>query len=193
MDWKDIAGDIAKFAPVLGGMVGGPVGIGVTAASAVIAHALGVAPTPDAVAIALQNPDAAVKLAQIEKDRAVDLQTLVVQSRAAAMAADTAAIVAVNQTMQAETHAEHWPSYTWRPFIGFALGVNVMASTLLVLFVFIPIMFGSTNMAAAVAALPGVLGALAAVGATTLPVIGVASWFRGKAQADPDNPAQNRG
>lgn len=185
--WKDIAAAVAPFAPVLAGVIGGPAGVAVTAAGAIVAKALGVDPTPAAIDQALRlNPDAAVKLAQIEKDRAVELAAL-------AQRTDVAAIEAVNATMQAETRAEHWPSYSWRPAIGFALAFNIIAATLLVLMVFVPIMFGSTNMAAALASLPTVLGALAAVGATSLPVIGVASWFRGKAQADPDNPAATRG
>ena len=41
--------------------------------------------------------------------------------------------------------------------------------------------------------LPAMLGAEAAVMATIAPVLGIASYFRGKAQADPANSAQNKG
>lgn len=194
MDWKDVATTIAKSAPILGTILGGPAGAAIGAASSIIASALGVENTPDAVSQALQvNPDAAVKLAQIEKDRQVELQSLAMQQANAQLNAETAAIQAVNQTMQAESTSEHWPSYSWRPAIGFALAFTVFASALLVLAVFVPVMFGSQNMDKAIAALPQVLGSLAAVGGTTLPVIGVASWFRGKAQADPMNPMPVKG
>lgn len=190
MDWKDLATKVASAAPILGTLLGGPGG---AAVGALIASAVGTQADPGAVAAALQNPDTLAKLKDIEAKRQVDLQSLLVQSEKARLQAESADIAAVNATMQAETKAEHWPSYSWRPAIGFALAINVFASTLLVLMVYVPIMFGSTNMAAAVASLPTVLGSLAAVGATTLPVIGVASWFRGKAQADPANPATTRG
>lgn len=189
MDWKDLTAKVASAAPILGTLLSGPGG---AAVGALIASVLGTKADPEAVAAALSDPATAAKLKEIEAKRQVDLQGLVVASETARLQAQSADIAAVNATMQAETRAEHWPSYTWRPFIGFALGVNVIASTLLVLMVYVPIMFGYDR-AAAVATLPTVLGALAAIGATTLPVIGVASWFRGKAQADPDNPAQTRG
>ncbi|MGK2899860.1 MAG: 3TM-type holin [Burkholderiaceae bacterium] len=194
LDWKDIAATVAKSAPILGTILGGPAGAAIGAASSIIASALGVENTPDAVSQALQvNPDAAVKIAQIEKDRQVELQGLAVQQANAQLSAETATIQAVNQTMQAEAASEHWPSYSWRPAIGFSLAFNVSASTVLVLMTFVPMMFGSQNMDKALAALPTVLGALAACGGITLPVIGVASWFRGKAQADPANPMPVKG
>ena len=66
-----------------------------------VSSALGVANTPDDVSKALAvNPDAAVKLAQIESDSKTQLQTLLVQAEQNRLAADTAAINAVNATMQ---------------------------------------------------------------------------------------------
>lgn len=177
MDWKDAAAAVAKSAPILGGILGGPVGAAVGAVSAIVASALGVAPTPDAVSQALQvNPDAAVKLAQIEKDRQVELQTLAVQQATAQIAADMSSINAINATMQAETKAEHWASWLWRPFCGFVFGISFFG----VYFV-LPLM----NIQAPV--IP--TEAWASMGA----ILGVASWFRGKAQADPRNPAPVRG
>jgi len=41
--------------------------------------------------------------------------------------------------------------------------------------------------------LPGMLGSEAAVIATMAPVLGIASFFRGKMQADPRVPSDNRG
>ena len=47
------------------------------------------------------------------------------------------------------------------------------------------------------AQLPGMIGAEAGVMATMAPVLGIASWFRGKMQADSNNrprvPTDNRG
>ena len=177
MNWSDIASTVARTAPMLGGLLGGPIGAAVGAAGSIIASALGVAPTPDAVSIALQtNPDAAVKLAQIEKERHVELQDLTVRAAANQLASDTAAIQAINTTMQAETKSEHWPSYTWRPFCGFVFGIT-----------FFGVYFVLPLAKMVVPAIP--FEAWAAMGA----VLGVASFFRGKAQADPANPMQNHG
>lgn len=177
MNWKDIAGDVAKSAPMLGGILGGPIGAAVGAVGSMVASALGVEPTADAVSEALKtNPDAAVKLAQIEKDRQVDLQTLTVQAAANELVAGTAAIQAVNATMIAETKSEHWASWLWRPFLGFITGVMIFG-TYFILPLFklpVPIIPESVWF---------LLGS----------ILGVASWFRGKAQADPANPAQVAG
>lgn len=64
MKWKDIVGVVGNIAPVLGAALGGPAG---GAVGAMIATALGVDNTPDAVAEAVKtNPEAAVKLAEIQ-------------------------------------------------------------------------------------------------------------------------------
>jgi len=189
MDWKEVAALVGKTAPILGTLLTGPAGAAV-AVGGMIASALGTGNTPDEVAVALtSNPDAAVKLKQIEKDRQVELQGLAVQHATAALAAETAAIQSVNQTMQAEAAAEHWPTYSWRPFIGFCVGVNTLAASMLVLAVFVPMMFGNSQATLAIAQLPMVLGALAAISGVVMPILGIASWYRGKAQADPQNNA----
>jgi len=43
------------------------------------------------------------------------------------------------------------------------------------------------------AQLPTVLGALAALNGVASPILGIASWFRGKMQADPNVASDNRG
>jgi hypothetical protein len=174
MDWKDLTSTVGKFAPLLGTLIGGPAG---TAIGAMVASGLGVGSTPDEVSQALTiNPDAAVKLKQIEADRQVELQKLLVQSEANRLAADTSAILAVNTTMQAEAKSDHWPTYTWRPFVGFVFGV-----------MFLGVYFVLPLLKMPVPAVP--TEAWFAIGG----VLGVASWFRGKAQADPGIATDNRG
>lgn len=174
LTWKDIAGAVGNVAPILGTLVGGPAG---AAVGAMIASGLGCGNTPDDVKTALAtNPDAAVKLAQIEKDRQVDLQQLVVQAEQNRLAADTAAIQAVNNTMIAETKAEHWASWLWRPFLGFTLGIMLFGTYFVLPLLHLP-----------VPVIPEYVWALYAS------ILGVASWFRGKAQADPANPAPVHG
>lgn len=174
MNWKDIAGLVGNAAPILGTLVGGPAG---GAIGAMIASGLGCGNTPDDVKVALAtNPDAAVKLAQIEKDRQVDLQQLLMQATQNQLIADTASIAAVNQTMQAETKAEHWASWLWRPFMGFVTGIMVFGCYFVLPLLKIP-----------APVIPSEVWLF--LGS----VLGVASFFRGKAQADPANPASVHG
>lgn len=74
MTWKDVGSAVASAAPVLGSVLGGPVGLLVGAGGSLVASALGVEPKPDAVMAAVQNnPDALVRLRDIE---ARELSTL---------------------------------------------------------------------------------------------------------------------
>jgi hypothetical protein len=164
MQWSDIASTVGKFAPLVGTALGGPAG---AAVGAIVSAALGTPNSPDAVSQALQvNPDAAVKLAEIEKDKTLGIQQLVVAAEANRLAADTAAIQAVNTTMQAEDKSDHWPTYTWRPFCGFVFGAMFLGTYFVLPLLKLP-----------VPAVP--FEAWTAMGA----ILGVASWFRGKMQA----------
>ena len=168
MDWLKV------IAPTAAAMLGGPL-----AGMAVkfLADKLGApAMTVDAVTDVLSNlntsPDGRIKLAQIDADLrthamdvGINIEQLAVQN-----AAD------INKTMQTEATAEHWPSYSWRPFCGFVFGT-----------MFLGVYFVLPLAHIAVPVVP--VEAWASMGA----VLGVASWFRGKAQADPNNSAQNTG
>lgn len=62
--WDDIKGYVSKAAPLIGLIAGGPAG---STVGTMIASALGVENTPDAVEAALKNdPDALVKLKELE-------------------------------------------------------------------------------------------------------------------------------
>lgn len=179
MDWKDIQGDIAAAAPMLGTLVGGPAG---AAIGSLVATALGTPNDPAAVQAELKaNPDAAVKLRQIESDQATRLQELTVTAENNRLVADTAAIASVNTTMQTEAKSDHWPTYTWRPFVGFCFGFAWIGA-----YVLLPVLKGY---------IPGLVmpvipsEAWLSIGG----ILGVASWFRGKAQADPRVATDGRG
>lgn len=75
-------------------------------------------------------------------------------------------IKSVNDTMKSESASEHWPTYSWRPFIGFTFGSYILSLWVLPLFKITPVIMDPTL----VMAIGGILG--------------VASWFRGKAQSD---------
>ena len=77
MDWSDLGKTIAGFAPLLGGVVGGPAGAGI---GSIIASAFGVEDEPDAIAAAIKNdPQAAVKLKEIELNNKVDLERIALE------------------------------------------------------------------------------------------------------------------
>ena len=64
MNWKSVSATVGKFAPVVGTALGGPAG---AAIGTMVAAALGVADSPDAVDLAIKNdPQAALKLREFE-------------------------------------------------------------------------------------------------------------------------------
>ncbi len=78
MDWSKVASSIGSTAPLLAGLIGGPRGLGVTAAAAIISHTLGIPNDPHAIETALNDPTALDKLRQTERANAVQLQQLMV-------------------------------------------------------------------------------------------------------------------
>jgi hypothetical protein len=134
MKWSDIGKDIAKAAPLIGSILGGPAGAAAGAVGSIVASVLGVDNTPAAVAQELKkNPDALAKVRKAElahQDKLAELQVTAAQNR---LAADTQRIQSVNKTMQAETKAEHWAQWLWRPLNGL-----LFAPTILALYVILP-------------------------------------------------------
>lgn len=98
----------------------------------------------------------------------------------------------INETMRAEAASEHWPTYSWRPAIGFSFALLAIIGGLTAAVAYIGVMFFDVK-PEVLNYLPAMLGAEAAIMATMAPVLGVASWFRGKMQADPTIPTSNRG
>lgn len=68
MSWADVGKAVAKVAPVLGGILGGPPGVVVGAAGALLGSFLGVDSDPEAITKALADPETLVKLKQLESD-----------------------------------------------------------------------------------------------------------------------------
>jgi hypothetical protein len=184
MDW------LKNIAPTAATLLLGPLG-GV--AVKFLGDAIGVpGATTQAVTNALQDmsgtPEGRIRLAELDVqlrthalDLGVDLERLAVQN-----AADVA------KTMQAETAAEHWPTYSWRPAIGFAVAANVLMTSVTVALAYMLVIFMAKD-AAVLSYLPAMVGAMAALVGVVSPILGIASWFRGKAQADPAVPTSNKG
>lgn len=168
MDW------LKSLMPVAATILGGPAaGVAVK----FIADKLGVpAATREAVTAAMSESsttaEGRIKLAQIDADLRVHAVTIGLETERLALAA----LESVNATMRAEAAAEHWPTYSWRPFVGYVFGVMMLGVYFVLPLMKMPVPVVPTE---AWLAMGGVLG--------------VASWFRGKAQADPNVPTINRG
>jgi hypothetical protein len=142
--------------------------------------------TIDAVTQSMESmattPEGRVELAKIDADLRKHLidQGINLAQLEVANASD------INRTMQAEAAAEHWPTYTWRPAIGYAVALNIVLSSVTVLAVYVAVVVGWAHAGEALTALPAVLGALAAINGVAMPILGIASYFRGQMQANPD-------
>lgn len=177
-----IAMALAQFAPMLAGLFGGSKAEDVATKVVGIASAVTGQSAPDAALAAIQaDPQLAMQFQKAVLDQQVQLQQIALQQEQAELAADQANMAAVNQTMQIEAKADHWPTYSWRPFIGFVFGVMIFGD-----YFIIPILQGWWP-AIHQPSIPS--EAWVAIGG----ILGVASFFRGKMQADPRIPTDNRG
>lgn len=98
MDWKDLSSAVGKAAPMLGTLIGGPAG---AAVGGLLASVLGTGNTPEEVAAAVANPDALVKLRQIEADRSTRFQELLADQAKAIIQTEAADRASARQMQQA--------------------------------------------------------------------------------------------
>ena len=169
--------DVLKtVAPWIGTALGGPLGgMAVTAA----ANALGLdEKTVDSVKTAIigATPEQMLELKNADQSFALRMQELGFKNIADLNALAVQNAGDINKTMQAESASEHWPTYSWRPFVGFVFGLLMIGDYFVLPLLNIPVPIVPPE-------------AWAAMGA----VLGVASWFRGKMQADPNINTDNRG
>lgn len=188
-----IAMALAQFAPMIAGWLGGSKAEDVASKVVGIAQTVTGQSAPDAALAAIQaDPNLSMQFQQAVLAQQVQLQQIAADVTKAELAADTADTQAVNQTMQTEAKADHWPTYSWRPFVGFCFGLLGLTSGATVAGAYLGVMFFHAE-PTILAQLPGMLGAEAAVMATMAPVLGIASYFRGKMQANPVVQTDNRG
>lgn len=77
MNWSDIGNMVGRAAPIVGTLLGGPAG---AAVGALVASALNVSNDPDSVNAALAgNPDALVRIQELQTNARVQLEQLAVQ------------------------------------------------------------------------------------------------------------------
>lgn len=179
VSWKDVGGAVARFAPVVGTILGGPAGAVVGAAGALVASALGVPPTPDEVQKAMTvDPQAAVKIKELEVTRQVELQKLLTSQVIADRQADTEDQKNVNETMRVEANSAHWPQWAWRPFIGFTFGLAFLAVCAFVCRLAYDAIWGGHP--EAIAMIPQLVSAFTMLFAIPGGILGVSAWHRGQ-------------
>jgi hypothetical protein len=121
---KSLAATLARAgAPIIGGAIAGPAGASIAGAVVgALAEALGVEPTPEAVAAKIEADPAAAApaVALVEREQAGQIAFVM-----ATMAADLA---------RAETAREHWFSWAWRP-----AGMWMCMGLIVWHFIFVPV------------------------------------------------------
>lgn len=181
---------VRKAVPVIATALGGPLaGLAVEA----VGSALGMSePTQEKVKAALSgmSPEQMVQMKQIDADLQVRFAKMgydhVEKLEELNASVEKAQIESVGKAIIAETTAEKWPQYTWRPFIGYAFAINLVFAGVMVGIIYVSAIFlGRTEY---LSELPAMLTAFATLNGTALPILGVASWFRGKMQANPEIP-----
>lgn len=126
MDWQGVARQIAAWAPTVSGVlamsgVGAPVAAAISEAGSLLSGALGVPNTPADIAQAVAtNPDAAIKIKQIESDHGERLAQIAAGQEAATLSAQVSQVQTVNETMRKEDDTR---AFSWRDFWGYVSGV----------------------------------------------------------------------
>jgi hypothetical protein len=137
MDWSKVASNIGGTAPLLAGLIGGPIGLGVTAAAAIISHALGTPSDPAIVETALNDPGALEKIRQAESANSLQLQQLVVTAAQARLAHETD-MARIEADDRANARAMGTTNRDWVPKV-LAMAVTVGFFGILMLMAFQPL------------------------------------------------------
>ena len=156
MDWKSVGKTVAKAAPLVGTLLGGPVGAGI---GGIVASLFGVEGTPEAVDAALQkDPQALLQLRKWEMDHQQELVRMHLE-------AETKQLGEINQTMRAEAAAGDPYVRRWRPTFGYMIALTWGAQTLAVAWAMVAEPTQAAAVVSAVAALTPLWGiALAVLG-----------------------------
>jgi len=117
--WDSIKSMVGNSAPLIGTLIGGPAG---AAVGGLVANALGVENTPQAIEQSLKtNPDALLKLKQLEFDNQVELKRLAFQHAQLASDERKLSVQQQHATMQKELASNDPWVRRWRPTFGYAV------------------------------------------------------------------------
>lgn len=115
--WFSIKSAITTISPFLGRLIGGPLGEKV---GDMIASALGVENTPQAVAKALSSdPNAAIKIMELQSKHAQTLAEIAYKSEEL----ESRALEMTNETMRVEYQSQSTFKTAWRPLFGYVVAV----------------------------------------------------------------------
>lgn len=124
--------------------------------------------TDDAMAAIKADPAMALQLqTEIDNNKSI-LAKIASDETVALRTADSTDMATVNKTIQTEAGTEHWLSYSWRPLVGLTWCFLVVADYFVLPLAHVPVPTIPTEVWLGFSA-----------------ILGVASFFRGKAQADP--------
>lgn len=102
--WDKVKSLIGKSAPLIGALIGGPAG---SAVGGLVASALGVENTPEAIEQAIeQNPEVLITIRKLESEERIALQKLVIQASAIALDERKAELADTQDAR--EQHKDHW-------------------------------------------------------------------------------------
>ena len=183
MDWRDIAGDLVKAgAPIIGSAIGGPLGgLAGNLMGKVIAEALGVDSTPEAIGGAIKSlPAGDVQAKLAEADAKWSSIAMQVQAEADLGKAQVAAVA---ETMRAELQLATLASgrarnvitilqMVWRPYIMLVWGTSLPFQLVAILHK------AYAKDAGTLAELSSVLSALALWNAGPAGIAGIYAWGR---------------
>lgn len=165
MNWSEIGKSVAKAAPLIGGLLGGPAG---GAVGVMVASAVGVDNDPAAVANALQaDPAALTRIRELELTRAAELQRMQIE-------AETARLGEINRTIRAEAASNDAYVRRWRPTYGYAAAFTWSAQMIaLMIIVGYVVVKAPTSASTVISALAGLLGPLMVLWGVALSILGV--------------------
>lgn len=125
MDWSDVGKAAAKAAPLLGTALLGPAG---GAVGALIASVFGVEAEPDKVAAAIKaDPEAAIKLQQVQNEHEREMRRMVIE-------AETARLAQVNETYRTEIASGDKYVRRMRPTFGYIVAFSIFTQTLIAVY-----------------------------------------------------------
>jgi len=108
MNWQKVGNIVGQAAPWVGSLLGGPAG---AAVGGLVASVLGTDATPEAVSRELvKNPDAFIKVREIETTHAAKLAELASADYQAELNTSSSVVIA-------EAKGESWLQRNWRPLL----------------------------------------------------------------------------
>ena len=164
-----------KYAPTVAGFLGGPPAALIASGLVSIAgKVLGVEGHEETLAALTDaNPE---QMAQIENAFVIRIKEIDLDRIKAQLDAANKQIESINLTMRAESASNNWPTFTWRPYLGFSAGTMILGDYLVLPLLRIP-----------VPAVPVEVWTFLAA------VLGIASWGHSKALTDTTNTAVTKG